>query len=550
MNAPELPKNENERLSALQRLNILDTEAEERFDRITRVASTHFNVPIALVSLIDANRQWFKSCVGLDASETSREVSFCGHAILQEDVFVINDATQDDRFKDNPLVTGDPHVIFYAGVPLTTLDGTHPGTLCLIDNKPRDFTEGDKAFLKDLAKWVEVEMNIHDTKNLVDEIENEKHKLIETKTRLELATKCAGIGIWDWDVTNNILIWDEKMYDLYGVTREAFSGAYEAWQNGLHPEDKDRAVAELQAALDGEDEFDTTFRVVHPDGAIRYIRAFGRVDRDEAKNHLKVVGVNYDISEDKEIDKAKTEFVSLASHQLRTPLATINWYLELLEDPDEGFESLSEDQKKYISQINHSNERMTELVNALLNVSRIDVQDYAIQAQDTDVVSIAEDVFAEVQNKTNEKRLIIKKEFSSDSIMMFSDPTLLRIIFQNLLTNAVKYTPEDGTVTLQIKHDNASGYDIEVSDTGIGIPESDKKNIFSKLFRAENARKSEIEGTGLGIYIMKSIIEEAGGTVSFESEVHKGTTFYVHFPSNGMTERESTRKLDYQSKAV
>ena len=151
---PALPRNEAARLEALRGLNILDTPPEERFDRITRIAAELFDVPIALVSLVDAERQWFKSRYGLDAFETSRATSFCGHAILQDSVFHVADAAQDPRFHDNPLVTGPPHIRFYAGAPLYA-GGEAIGTLCLIDFKPREFDATDRSQLEGLARWVE-----------------------------------------------------------------------------------------------------------------------------------------------------------------------------------------------------------------------------------------------------------------------------------------------------------------------------------------------------------------------------------------------------------
>ena len=158
MQAPDLPENEIARVATLRSLNILDTSAEERFDRLTRLAKRLFGVPIALVSLVDADRQWFKSCIGLDAVETPRDISFCGHAILGNGVFVIPDALADQRFSDNPLVTGDPNVRFYAGCPLQVSNGSKIGTLCLIDVEPREFDSESAALLQDLARMVEREI--------------------------------------------------------------------------------------------------------------------------------------------------------------------------------------------------------------------------------------------------------------------------------------------------------------------------------------------------------------------------------------------------------
>lgn len=158
MKLPKIPDDEQVRLSQLRALAILDTPSEERFDCVTRMAKRLFGVPIALVSLVDENRQWFKSCFGLDVSETERSISFCGHAILNKSALVINDATLDERFFDNPLVIGEPYIRFYAGQPLRTLSGQGLGTLCIIDQTPRDFSDEDITMLANLAGMVEREI--------------------------------------------------------------------------------------------------------------------------------------------------------------------------------------------------------------------------------------------------------------------------------------------------------------------------------------------------------------------------------------------------------
>ncbi|UCP14498.1 sensor domain-containing diguanylate cyclase [Aeromonas media] len=158
MQAPAIPEHERQRLDGLRRLAILDSTAEERFDRITRMARNMFEVPISLISLVDEERQWFKSRCGLDAQETPRDVSFCGHAILGEEIFVVEDAIRDPRFADNPLVLGDPHIRFYAGTPLHIAGGYKVGTLCLIDRRPRQLDERQRALLMDLAGMVEHEL--------------------------------------------------------------------------------------------------------------------------------------------------------------------------------------------------------------------------------------------------------------------------------------------------------------------------------------------------------------------------------------------------------
>lgn len=155
---PTLPMHEADRLDTLQALKILDTAPEERFDRITRMARRMFGVPISLVSLVDRDRQWFKSAAGLDATETPRNISFCGHAILGDDLFYIPNALEDERFVDNPLVQGAPEIRFYAGSPLRAANGDKLGTLCLIDSEPRMLSEEDKLLMRDLAVMVEQEL--------------------------------------------------------------------------------------------------------------------------------------------------------------------------------------------------------------------------------------------------------------------------------------------------------------------------------------------------------------------------------------------------------
>ena len=186
MQEPALPANEAGRLAALYALRILDTPPEERFQRIIRTAQRLFDVPMVFLSLVDQERQWFKAQVGLDERETPRQTSFCGHAILQEDPLVIPNAKEDPRFADNPLVTQEPHIRFYAGHPIQSAEGYKLGTLCIIDNKPRQITPEELEALRDLALMAESELNAVELNQALTSMREAEEKRRESEIRYQL----------------------------------------------------------------------------------------------------------------------------------------------------------------------------------------------------------------------------------------------------------------------------------------------------------------------------------------------------------------------------
>jgi len=246
------------------------------------------------------------------------------------------------------------------------------------------------------------------------------------------------------------------------------------------------------------------------------------------KKILGAVEVFHDITREKEIDRAKSELISLASHQLRTPLSTIKWYTEMLLEGDVG--KLQVKQDDYLQKIYQGNQRMIDLVNALLNVSRIELGTLKSAPEPVKIVEIAQSVLGELKPQITAKKLEITESYAEKIPIIKVDPRLTRIIFQNLLANAVKFTPPKGKIHLEISKEK-SGLLIGVSDTGCGIPASQQGKVFTKLFRADNAIAKETEGAGLGLYIVKSIVEHARGKIWFKSTENKGTTFYVRLLS-------------------
>jgi two-component system sensor histidine kinase VicK len=234
-----------------------------------------------------------------------------------------------------------------------------------------------------------------------------------------------------------------------------------------------------------------------------------------------------DITKEREIELAKTEFVSLASHQLRTPLATANWYAEILLSGD-VVRPLPE-QIKYLKEIQEANRRMTELINALLNVSRIELGTFAYNPEPADLEKIVDDVASDLRLKIKAKKLNFVKDIQLKDNTVVLDIRNMEIILQNLLSNAIKYTPSGGTVSIKARREN-SHLNLSVMDTGFGIPREQQSRIFEKFFRADNIREKETEGTGLGLYIVKALVLRMGGQINFESIENQGTTFNVKMP--------------------
>lgn len=243
-----------------------------------------------------------------------------------------------------------------------------------------------------------------------------------------------------------------------------------------------------------------------------------------------------DITQENAIDRAKSEFVTLASHQLRTPISAIAWVSELLMHGDAG--KLKREQMDYIQQIYHSNKRMAALVDAMLTASSLELNSLPVRPELTDLQKLNREVLqARLDTVPANKILHIKEYYDPALRPVLFDPNITKIILQNLISNAFKYTPSGGKVTIKIKPEN-NFIVIEVADTGLGIPKKQQSRIFSRLFRAENVKNKDTDGTGLGLYIVKTATEYVGGHIAFSSEENQGSTFHVYLPLEGMSAKE------------
>jgi signal transduction histidine kinase len=224
-------------------------------------------------------------------------------------------------------------------------------------------------------------------------------------------------------------------------------------------------------------------------------------------------------------NKMKTEFVSIASHQLRTPLSAMRWTLNLLNDGRIKAEELAD----YLGLIKESNERMIKLVNDLLDVSRIEMGKILLNPRQTNLYVLIQKIINNFSAYAKANNIVIAIEASETLPNVFADPEKISLVVQNLIDNAIKYIKGKGEIKISLESNNKS-VKAAIKDTGVGIPASQQKFIFQKFFRSDNVMKHQTIGTGLGLFIAKSVVEESGGKIWFESQEGKGTTFYFTLP--------------------
>jgi PAS domain S-box-containing protein len=277
---------EARRLAALYDFSILDTVPERAYDDITEIASFICDTPIALISLVDEKRQWFKSEHGLGARETPRSESFCAHTIPTAEMLIVEDASLDVRFRENPLVLGDPSIRFYAGAPIIERDGHVLGTVCVIDSKPRVLNARQISALEALAR--QVTMLLEQRRMLAEQrvqqarLSEAQETLTESEDRLSLAVEAAGFATWFYEPARNVVGGDAKMAELFGVAE--MEGPVESWLAPVHLEDRERVNREFEASISGEP-YDTEYRVL-VGGSVRWIRAKARVSLEDDRHRM------------------------------------------------------------------------------------------------------------------------------------------------------------------------------------------------------------------------------------------------------------------------
>ncbi|MFA6145959.1 MAG: PAS domain S-box protein [Patescibacteria group bacterium] len=383
--------------------------------------------------------------------------------------------------------------------------------------------QGDKKLLAGYT------IDITDQRIAEQKIKNNLEQINEEKTKVETIINSIGDAVLVIDSDFKILIFNESAVKISGFTKaEAIGQKYDQILKFIY--EKDGQVNDVfikQAMNTGNiQEMANHTQLIRKDGVKVQVADSASPVRNKEGKIIGCVVVFRDVTREREIDQMKSEFVSIASHQLRTPLTGIKWFSEFLLQS-----KLSTKNKEYIEQINSSNERMIRLVDDLLNVSHIDTgRKFDIVLDQKDIVPIMKNVIKEQISSANQKHITLN--CSADApheLILLIDELKIRQVFQNIISNAIKYSRENTEIIVGCEH-KSNEVIFFVKDNGIGIPKHQQDKIFSKFFRADNVSTLHADGTGLGLYIAKAIVEAHHGKIWFESVENQGTTFFISLP--------------------
>lgn len=609
MQIAPFPQDESARLNALSQYQILDSEPEFTFDDLTHLAASICATPIALISLIDTTRQWFKSRVGLNVASTSRDIAFCSHTILQSDVLVIPDALADERFATNPLVLGEPNIRFYAGAPLITPSGHAIGSICVIDRVPRGLNphqlESLRALSRQIVAQLELRRKLIESECLTRELQhNEQNsQLLKSVTQaivtspdfhsaLQVALEkvCeatqwefgeAWVPSLDKTVMEASPAWYSKTKQLTEFRRqsEAFTFApnvgipgrvWATKQTEWHQNVSLQASTtylRAQLALEAGLKATLGFPLLANDEVIAVLVFYMFEARQEDQRLIDLIAastelglfiqrkqteeeVRKSLAKEQELNQFKSNFIASLSHELRTPLTSILGLSDVLIK--QHFGSINAKQAQYLSMIHSSGNHLLSLINDLLDLAKIEAGKQELYTKEVDVEELCQNAIevVAVRAVAKQQQLSLQLPVALRSIVIDQQRGLQ--ILLNYLSNAIKFTPRGGMITLRNRV--ASGAEfaattlpttdshpadtiskaqflvLEVSDTGSGIPCEKQHLLFQSFQQIDVDCQQRYQGTGLGLTLAKQLAELHGGGVSFTSVVGVGSTFSVWLP--------------------
>lgn len=460
--------------------------------------------------------------------------------------------------KDQLLV--DMGVEGYVGAPLQGLDGDVFGIVVALFCAPIKNADDVAALFELFAGRISAELERIDkeqslnrlNQKLAQKVKKQKKteaQLVRAKKladmnaiRLKIANDSAGIGVWEWDLSTNSLVWDDWMYELYGVSKSDFSGAYEAWESSIHPEDIGDATELLQQTVQDGSIYDTEFRVIHANGNIRTIKANAEVIRDEKGDALRVVGVNYDITDKvnalaeqekakllaESANRSKSEFLANMSHEIRTPMNAILGGLQLLKNAN-----LEDEFVTILNNASSSARSLLTIINDILDYSKIEENRLEFENEPFSLIDVVRSVKFDVDTMASNKGIVFNTQVADDFVDgWLGDAVRVKQILLNLVSNAVKFTHQ-GSVDITLStttHEGKAAANIVVADSGIGMSKEAQTRIFERFTQADNTTTRRFGGTGLGMAITVSLIKMMGGNIHLASQEEKGTTITVVLP--------------------
>ncbi len=377
--------------------------------------------------------------------------------------------------------------------------------------------------------------------------------------RLKLATKAGGVGVWNWNVVDNIMEWDEQMFVLYGIQKDKSSCSYDTWLTSLHPDDKQRCELEFQMALRGEKPFDTEFRIVWPDGTIRNIRALANIEFDALGSPINMTGTNWDFTDFKVNEqllnakniaeiavKTKSIFIANMSHEIRTPMNAILGFSEILL----GLINDST-QYYYLDAINRSGKILLQLINDILDLSKIEADKVTLKCKPISLQVLLDDIKVIFSQQAIQKNLNFSVSIDNTCpCCVLLDEIRLRQVLINLVGNALKFTHEgEVKIILSVLHidieSNKVDLLIDILDTGIGIPETQQENIFSAFTQQEN-QGAEYGGTGLGLTISQRLLQLMNGFITVHSQEGEGSCFSITLKNVAVCNDEIANQIEIE----
>ena len=514
--APPLPPDERERLAALRSYEILDTPPEQAFDDLTWLASHFCGTPIALVTLIDEDRQWFKSRVGFVKAESPRSESICAHAILKPDALLeVPDAREDDRFADMPAIAGDPFVRFYAGAPLVDTEGHAVGTLCVMDRVPRALTDDQRYALRALAAQAMSQFQLHVRLRAVEDRRAYLHSVINALP----------IAVVIRDKSGSIALKNAAASQFAGELGPALENFTVIGKRGrVVPKERWPGVR----ALTGEHVVGEELIIRTPDGKETPVLGTAAPVRD-SRGAIVASAISYqDITPLAEVAQLKDDFVATVSHELRTPLTAIKGSMQLLHadltDPDH---------LELVSVALSNAERLVRMVSDILDTAKIEAGALQLQRRTMTVAALGQTAIENVRSIAAAARVRLAIEVDPGVRVVHVDVDRMVQAIVNLLSNAIKFAPTGSTVTFGARPMADGGVVMTVHDAGDGIPPDRLHRLFQKFSQLDSSSTNQGKGTGLGLSITKALVEEHGGSIHVSSSREDGTTFEIRLGGDG-----------------